>query len=230
MTLKLNELIARRLISFYLFIHHLPEEDENKPHKHLFIVPNGSLNTDQIQDYLQELDPTNPNKPLGCIFFKSSKFDDFYFYGLHDAEYLAMKGQKRKYTYTESEFKMSDLDYFTALKHEIDYTKLGNRKTIEIVNEIKAGATIPKLLELGRISAQNALQWRTVYEMFNSPSSTYRADRQTHTPLDTHEPTLLIDMESGEVEEDSPLVDAFEVATWHKKKGKKWVIGLSVEA
>ena len=73
LTAKLDELVITRKIEFYAFIEHLPEDDETKKHKHLLIIPNGTINTDQVQDYLTELDPTKPDgKPLGCIMFRSS--------------------------------------------------------------------------------------------------------------------------------------------------------------
>lgn len=212
--LKLNELTARRVISFWLYMEHLPEEDESKAHKHLFIIPNGQLNTDQVQDYLQELDPANIAKPLGCIFFVSSKFDDFYFYCLHDLEYLASKGQTRKYSYKPEEFKTSDSDYFTALKHQIDYTKLGNRKTVQIVKEIESGASLESLLQRGLIPASLFNQWRSIYDMMYYAPSTFRNGRQTHSPVGRDE---CVNMETGEVEFDPDLHLQFEIAHLEKK-------------
>lgn len=209
LTVKLNDLLKRRVISFWLFVEHLPEEDEKKKHKHLYIIPNGQTNTDQIQDFLEELNPDDIEHPFGCIFFKSSKFDDFYFYGLHDPLYLASKGQTRKYHYKDEDFKMSDLDYFTSLKHEIDYSKLGNRKTVEIAQEIKDGASLEDLLLQGRISAQNALQWKAIYDMLNGYGSLYRSGRSTHTPLVNND---TINLETGEIEQDQGLIVAFEKA------------------
>ena len=55
--LKLNDLIDRHIIVFYLFIHHLPESDELKEHTHLFIEPNTTIDTMSIQEFLQEPDP-----------------------------------------------------------------------------------------------------------------------------------------------------------------------------
>lgn len=206
---KLNELIIKRTIDFWAFIEHLPEEDEKKSHIHLFIVPNGKVDTDQIKDYLTELNPSDIAHPFGCIFFQSSKFADWFFYSLHDTEYLSTKGQSRKYRYTEEELFLSDIDYFTALKHEIDYSKYGNKKTKIVINAIESGTPLTDLLNAGLISPQNFLQWEKIHNHI-----TYRNDRQTHTPF-TDE---TIDLETGEVEYDPETVIAFEAAAANKRK------------
>ena len=85
----LNNLVQSRVIDFWLFINHFPESDESKNHKHLFVVPNGTFDTDKLKDYLIEVVP-GCDKPLTCIFCKSSKFTDFFLYSIHDEVYLAV--------------------------------------------------------------------------------------------------------------------------------------------
>ena len=48
LSVKLNDLVNRRKIAFWAYVEHLPEEDEKKAHKHLYIVPNGQINTDEV--------------------------------------------------------------------------------------------------------------------------------------------------------------------------------------
>ena len=75
LSVKLDYLVKRRKILFWAYVHHLPEVDEKKPHKHLLIVPNGQINTDEVLlDYLIELDPKKPDKPLACVGVKSKEF------------------------------------------------------------------------------------------------------------------------------------------------------------
>lgn len=209
---KLNELIDRRIIDFWAFIEHLPEEDEKKEHKHVHIVPNGKIDTDQVKDFLTELNPADIEHPFGCLWFQSSKFDDWYFYELHDIEYLASKGQSRKYQYLESDFVYSSEDYFSQLKHRIDYSKIGNKKTKRVIDEIKHGEDLVSLLNRGLISPQNFMQWEKIYN-----AMTYRGDRITHTPLSSD----VIDLETGEIEEDPCLIMDFEVAMSLNNEPKK---------
>ena len=82
---KLTDLEKRRAISFWCWIDHYAEDDELKRHKHLFIIPNGQVDTDMIKKELEEIDLSNPlGKPLlakyavSCIPYRyqSSNFDD----------------------------------------------------------------------------------------------------------------------------------------------------------
>ncbi len=88
---ELNSLIADKLIEFWAFVEHLPEEDEKKIHKHLYVVPSSTIDTFRINERLSELDIQNPNlPPLGCIRWVHSKFVDWYLYAIHDRDYLAV--------------------------------------------------------------------------------------------------------------------------------------------
>lgn len=160
---KLDELVQLRKIEFYAFIEHLPEEDETKQHKHLLIIPNGSINTDQVQDYLTELDPEKPDKPLGCIMCRSSKFGDWYLYALHDTGYLAQKGQVRKYHYTFNEIIVSDKDYFNELRHTIDYTPY--TRFTQIREFAEAGVAFSELVHMGLIPPQQVYAYEKTYSM-----------------------------------------------------------------
>lgn len=116
---KLEELRENHTISFWAFIKHYKEEDENKDHIHLYIVPNTSIDTMCLQEFLQEPDLLYPDlPPLGCIDFVSTKAkdgfpDDWILYSTHYPPYLASKMQSRKYHYCKtSEFFVSDIDCF----------------------------------------------------------------------------------------------------------------------
>lgn len=180
---KLNDLINRRKIAFYGFIEHLPEEDEKKAHKHLYIVPNGQINTDEILDYLLELDPKNPDKPLGCIPFHSSKFTDWYLYTSHDKDYLASKGQSRKYSYQKDEFIVSDSDFFNEELHRMDLSKLSKVKALR--NAVETGVPFEHMLISGQIPVQQVYAYKQTYDMILSYlDRTYRAGRDTHQKTD----------------------------------------------
>lgn len=186
---KLNDLVNRRKIAFFGFIEHLPEEDEKKAHKHLYIVPNGQINTDEILDYLLELDPKNPDKPLGCIPFHSSKFTDWYLYSLHDKDYLASKGQSRKYSYKKEEFIVSDSDFFNEEIHRMDLSHLSKVKALR--NAVESGVPFEHMLMSGQIPVQQVYAYKQTYDMIlNYLDRTHRDGRETHQK---------IDIETGEV-------------------------------
>lgn len=95
----LERLKKSHKIAFWVFIRHEPEEDEKKAHFHVYIEPNGKVDTEALRDLFQEIDRDNFDKPLGVLPFKSSKFADWYWYGIHDKAYLLSKGETRKHHY-----------------------------------------------------------------------------------------------------------------------------------
>ena len=186
---KLDRLVLERRISFYSYIEHHPEEDEKKKHKHLLIIPNGQINTDELTDILNEIDMTNPlEKPLGVLPWRSSKFDDWYLYSVHDSAYLMTKGQSRKYFYSKDDIISSSEEYLTELIHTIDRSKYS--KTLDFVNQIKNGATFEEMVLKGQIPVPLINQFLTMNNIIRDVK-TYRNDRETHSPK--------VNEETGEV-------------------------------
>jgi len=187
---KLNELVQGGLIQFWAFIEHLPEEDEKKAHKHLYIIPAKLIDTQRIEKALQEIDLTDITaKPLGAIFPQSSKFADWYLYGLHDKKYLAYKGQKRKYHYNDKAFVVSCQDTFQELKNLIDYTEI-NRLSL-IFEKAENGESLADIIKTCNIPLQLVGQVKQLYNIIISPIDLYRSSRKTHTPK--------IDIQTGEI-------------------------------
>lgn len=213
LTVKLNELIQSRDIAFWVFIEHYPEEDERKKHKHLYIVPNNRVDTEQVREYLTEVEPQNPTKPLLCIPCKSSKFADWYLYALHDTRYLASKGQSRKYHYTQKDLKTSDIDFLTEEVHTIDFTKLNRLETL--LEAVDKQVPFSSLVRDGVVPIQQINSFKSAYDLMTY-DTLQRSSRSTHTPI--VEDTAYTDLGTGEVVEDTDLLTAFEIATWHTKK------------
>ena len=191
---KLNDLVDKNKISFYAFIKHLKEKDETKNHIHLFIVPNGKINTDQLREELEFLDPKNPTKAIRSLPFESSKFSDWYMYTLHDKAYLASKQQTRELHYKKEEFIVSDDDYFNELIHKIDFTRF---RTQSLVVEAAENKTpFVELVQNGVIPAPLIVQYQKVYELVYN--NTLHRNSFTHDNFDE---------ETGElIESDSDTV------------------------
>ena len=180
---KLNELVEGGLVQFWAFIEHLPEEDEKKAHKHLYIIPQKLIDTQRIEKALQEIDLTDITaKPLGAIFPQSSKFADWYLYGLHDKKYLAYKGQKRKYHYNDNAFVVSCQDTFQELKNLIDYTEI-NRLSL-ILEKAENGESLASIIKTSNIPLQLIGQVRQLYDIIVGPFETYRNGRASHQKVD----------------------------------------------
>lgn len=188
--IRLGELIARRQLDFFAWVHHYPEEDETKPHKHVYLVPNGKIDTDQVLDCLLELDPENPLKPLGCIRPRSSKFAHWYLYGLHDPAYLASIGQSRKYHYSLEDFHCSDMDYLLEEIHTIDFAKLNRFNVLR--DAALNGTPFDELLLTGCIPIQQTYAYKQAYDILAN-SCTFRNGSHGHefTDPDTGEIRLI---------------------------------------
>ena len=134
-------------------------------------------------DYLLELDPKNPDKPLGCIPFHSSKFTDWYLYSVHDKDYLASKGQSRKYSYQKDEVIVSDSDFFNEELHRMDLSKLSKVKALR--NAVETGVPFEHMLMTGQIPVQQVYAYKQTYDMILSYlDRTHRDGRETHQKID----------------------------------------------
>lgn len=193
---KLDELVRAKRLSFWSFISHLPEDDEagNRDHIHLYLEPSKMLQTDDLKEEFKEFDPMKPDKPRGCISFRSSKFSDWYLYALHNKAYLASKGQTRKYHYKHDDIRSSDPDDLQFKARTIDM--LAVSPYADILEAQKQGLTWEEYFRRGTVPLpQIALFQRAWYSLLvpHQNESTFRNGRNGH-PMD-------IDRETGEATE-----------------------------
>lgn len=164
---KLFELYNQHIITFWAYVSHKGEDEINpltgdithdKDHKHLFVIPNKSVNTDDFRSMFFELDVTNP-LPLGILPCKSSKFDDWYLYGLHDKAYLEARFEIKKYFYSDDDFVVSDADAFKQFVFDCYHTSkyCVNRR---LLNYLANGGTISELARNGQITPTQAFSYK----------------------------------------------------------------------
>lgn len=164
---KLRDLQKAKKIQYWAFIRHKPESDEveeagQKSHIHLYIEPSAMLQTEDLRLQFCEYDPMHPEKPLGCLTFRSSKFDDWYLYSIHDKAYLASKGQSRKFTYDTSEIINPDTDELNFRIRQIDLLSLSPYSAM--LDAINRGQTFVEYFKRGTIPP---LQVRAYEYAFN---------------------------------------------------------------
>lgn len=178
---KLEELRAAKIISFWSFIHHLPEDDEGgkKEHNHLYILPARSIYTDDIKMALREFDPAHPDKPLGCISFYKSSFDHWYLYGLHDARYLALKQQSRRFHYSSEDFYCSDPDELLFKVKQIDLTAMS--PYADMLDAQKNGLTWDEYFRRGTVPIPQIAQFERAWWCLSrsGTSRSYEVDENT---------------------------------------------------
>lgn len=161
----LNEQLRLHNISFWSLILHTKEEENKKDHWHVYVVPNGRIDTDLFLSNFQELDTNNPLIPLKCMPANSAKFADWYLYVLHDKNYLAFKKMTRKYHYTKEEIITSDNDYLNELIDLIDYTKIN--KQAQILSRLAQGEKLVSLINTGEISISQITQYIRYLELLD---------------------------------------------------------------
>lgn len=183
LTLKLNELLKAGKLSFWAIIPHKGEDDEagKKPHFHLYAEPAKLLQTDDITAELKEYDPTHPSKPLSCLTWKSSNFDNWYMYGLHDKRYLASKGQSRKFHYTHNDFISSDADDLLCKARSIDLTSLS--PYADMLDAQRQGLNFAEYFARGTIPIPQLRAFEAAWNMLIA-ANTSRADREPHPTID----------------------------------------------
>lgn len=201
---KLDELVKAKKVAFWAFIQHKPEEDEKKLHIHLYIEPAKMLQTEDFKDYLKEPDKEHPDKPLTCISWKSSKFDDWYEYGIHDERYLASKGQSRQFHYERKDVISSDEDDLDYHISQIDMIKLTPYQVLS--DAYKAHKTFGDVVASGAVPIQQIRAYQTAWEVLRT---TLTRSTPTHTPKDEttqiHPSSLAV--REGESDDDFAIID-----------------------
>lgn len=219
---KMTELLKSGRVSFWAFIRHKAEDDEGgkKDHCHLYVEPSKMLQTDDLKDALKEFDPTNPTKPLGCISFKSSKFDPWYLYALHDKRYLASKGQSRRYHYKHDDIVTSDPDDLLYKARSIDMVSLSPYADME--DALQHGLTFSEYFARGTIPLPQLTLFERAWNLLIA-NRTERNGYEAHpNDLDEEVPknepkTALngkIDTDTGEVIVNYTEVDPDDPLPW----------------
>lgn len=199
---ELNKLIDNKVIEFFAFVYHIPEEDEKKSHRHLFIIPSSQIDTFVLNTLLEELDVDHPDlPPLRCINWCHSKFVDWYLYALHDRDYLASKQESRVYHYSKDDIVCSDWDYMNELIHRSDFSKY--KVFAKFRESISSGVSFRELFSNGFIPVQQIIQWKKGYNLLrygcmDIDEHTIRAGRAGHeSTSDDYLPFKIV--ENGEI-------------------------------
>lgn len=127
----LFDLVNSGLISNYMYIYHLPDEEMRKEHCHILLFPTKRIQTNDIKNLFNEFDITHPSKPLGVLDFRNSTPNDWCLYAIHDEMYLSWKNMTRTHIYSQDHIhcyseESKSLSYFEA--YEWLYQQLNNKR------------------------------------------------------------------------------------------------------
>lgn len=178
---KLQELLRNHKICDYMFIQHSAEADEKKDHIHLWIKPNTLLDSMDIQEFLKELDPSKPDKPLKCMDFRfCHDTDDWILYSLHFPAYLASKCESREFTYVKDDFFFADEDTFDDLfMHAFKGSKWAQNNAI-IQNLINDGLSPIELITSGVVPLNMATSLNAFFYLGTKYGGLNRGGRPNH--------------------------------------------------
>ena len=180
---KLDELITSKVLYFYAYIRHKPEDDEagNKVHFHVYMKPYQILQTAELETEFIEYDPKKPKTPRRCIEIRLSKFNDIYLYGLHDKYYLASKNQSRKYEYKHKNWITSDDLSFQVWAKSIDMLEFSPYKAMD--KAIKDGLTWREWVRRGCVPINQFEHYKNAWECLHC-DTVVRNGRPDHEQQD----------------------------------------------
>lgn len=170
----LNRLVQAGKVAFWAFVNHIGEDlvdeetgdvEKEKDHKHVYIEPNGKVDTVELGKLFWEFDQDHPNKPLKCINWKSSQWDDWMMYALHDDIYLASKCMERQYAYKIEEFFASDDDeLYERYRDTLHSSKLAKNRKLQSM--LMKGYSVGELSVMGYIDPSKSLQYAMFGRLF----------------------------------------------------------------
>lgn len=164
-----ERLLLGNLIDWAHYIWHEPDCDEEKGHWHVVLQPATTLDTNALRRMFDEV-PWGTTKAVGCIPFRNSVLDDWLLYAIHDALYLASKGQTRKHHYARSDVRSTSPELLREQWKEINLSKYGLGQALAEA----AAKRVPweRLITTGLIPANAWTFWREVYYSLLSSEET----------------------------------------------------------
>lgn len=158
----LKRLYDSGVIEWAHYIHHQPEEDEAKAHWHIVVMPSKMLDTRALQHEFDEVDITKPGKPLTVQEFRFTRtLDDWLLYAIHDAGYLAAKGQTRSHHYAREDVLSTSPDLLGEQWHEVNLSKYGLGERLS--DAVQRGFSWEQVVASGLIPPPQWTFWREVY-------------------------------------------------------------------
>lgn len=198
---RLNTLIYLGEINYFEFIQHYPDTDDKKKHFHVLIFPNKSQDLQKLQKFF--LEPCclktkkrfkikklflkdlfykyknlqhyeNHFKPLQCMpFWKTLKYGDWYWYSIHDKDFLRSKMLTRFCFYNDSDIVSSDYDFHNHLLVEnpkFNFCKMGDSALVSYALECAKNQTkLSDILSTGLVPLPKTQQFCLLYnQLFDS--------------------------------------------------------------
>lgn len=167
---KLNDLVKAKKITCWFAIYHQPEEKEKKAHWHLYLEPNVSISTMDLDDEFIQYVKGCMKKPLKCIDWKPSKFPEWYLYSKHDIDYISQRLEIKKYHYSIDDFITSDRDLLEQRDFEV-YHESDIFRDNRFLNYLRNGGSVTNLARSGFITPSKAFQYLSFSRLYSGETN-----------------------------------------------------------
>lgn len=147
---KIEEWKTLGYIEYGMWIRHEPEADEKKAHYHVYLKPAKLIQTTDLEERSQEIDPQNPGKPFKMVSFRISKEDDWLLYAIHDPVYLSEKGLTRQHCYAFSDVETTCEDTLRDIISHMSDNRKGKLE-YRLLECIEMGMTWGEIVRTGII-------------------------------------------------------------------------------
>ena len=128
----LERLQKNKVIQFYAFVEHKPEEDEKKSHFHVYVEPAKPVELIDFKDFFIEQIP-GEEKPRKTLNWGNSDFYNWFWYSMHYAPYLVQKQESRKYHYEVEDFNTGDDEEFLEKVRENHFRKTDYNRVLDYI-------------------------------------------------------------------------------------------------
>lgn len=190
----LARMMDNREIAFWCFVPHKGEGGD-KDHVHLYVEPSRLRTQDEWKhEYFAEFDPSNPTRPLSVTTWRHSNWVDWYKYGLHDALYLALKGETKQFEYTPADMVFSDADAFAERVAEAD-TPIGDKTFRAVKHCVDVGMTWSQMLASGIVPTRNIGNAKEIYNALKTEKA-----KEARATLDEQFPIVTDERENAFVD------------------------------
>ena len=156
----LVKLYGQGVISFFCYIKHYGEgtgDSEKKDHYHVYIEPNKGIDPFDFKSYFKDADGFNT-----CLNWRKSDFSNWYYYCLHDPDYLSSKGLSREFAYDKRDMQCSD---DLELDRLLTDHPLPNQTRLR--NAILNGVSEKDMYMLGLLNPQNVYGVQGILSILN---------------------------------------------------------------
>ena len=147
-------------ISFFAYIMHYGEgvgDSECKDHYHVYIEPNKGLDPFEFKYRFRDDEGRNT-----CLNWRKSDFANWYWYVLHDPDYLSSKGLSREFAYDKVNVQCSD-----PLELDRLLTENPLPNVTRLRNALLSGVSEKEMFMQGLLNTQNVSGVQSILTILN---------------------------------------------------------------